>query len=106
VGPALWSTSETEVLVLSANLPSLNPIFRRLRPKSRKEAKGILKDEESSHILENLDLGGHKAQPAVGAPDAGILTTAVCTVESSETAPLPEYGIFVEMGLEQNVRSM
>ncbi|KAL8829818.1 MAG: hypothetical protein Q9191_001797 [Dirinaria sp. TL-2023a] len=109
VDPGLWSTSEAGVVVLSANLPSMNPIFKRLHPKSLSHAKYTPKDEESSHILEYLDLSGHKTERGVSASvqRTGLSTTAVHTVDNGKTAStLPDNGILVEMGLEQSVRSM
>lgn len=109
VNPGLWSTSEAGVVVLSANLPSMNPIFKRLHPKSLSHAKYTPKDEESSHILEYLDLSGHKTERAVRASPqrTGLSTTAVHTADNGKTASaLPDNGILVEMGLEQSVRNM
>lgn len=109
MSPGLWSTAETEVLVLSANLSSMNPIFKRLRPRSLIHKSGPSKDEESSHILENLDPAGHKTQPALGTQDAVLSTTGVRTADSDSTIPspmLPDNAIVVSMGLKQIVQGL
>lgn len=74
-------------------------------------SKATPKDEESSHILEQLDMDGKKAMHGGRNDEARFSTSATVfgTADSSKSSPtiLPDDGILVETAdLEQSVRRL
>ena len=115
VGPGLWSASEAEVLVLSGNLPLMNPLFRRFTNRLGwhiRSSKISKDEEESSNILEFSDLrnkGRNKASKA------SYMASCDANTGQGKGGPgsqidfndsLPENRILVESNLEMNVQRL
>ena len=114
VGPGLWSAAEAEVLVVSANLPLMGPIFQRLCAKYRELSNRDPQDEESNNVLE-LSAASSSGKGALfqgtsqRTQDATFETFAVGMNDKCKSVSgvaFTEGEILVEMDLEQRVHDL
>lgn len=116
VVPGLWSSADAEVLVLSANLPLMRPLFRRCGNALGLYSHNLraMRDEDTSNILE--------LSPSTDQCRRKPNCTATCHSDRLRTATakarlddrgepgfrddLPENRIMVELDLEQNVHEL
>ena len=112
VGPGLWTTAEVQIGVVSANLPSLRPLFGKFAAKASKMTNIGFKDSDNhtNPTKTPRSKGFHRMADYQVRQPTGLTSAARPGRPDSDNLDfelgLPLYGIAVKTDVEQIVENL